>query len=177
MKLKKGSKGLKKSKKIKETAPQVQTMFDSDEIDPSQSLLDTGARLAGSEGEEGEGEEASQRPTQRPVPSATVTRADQSNEDDAEEAGAPPQKKINVSETMDKDLEQKLVEFFASNPLFYDQTLREFKHWGKKDRLLAEVGADLGLTGRCVHLLLTEALKNLQHYDVLITFIIYFHKH
>ena len=92
-------------------------MSDSDEIKQSQSLLDTGARLAGSEVEEGEGEEASQRPTQRPVPSATVTRAALSEEDDDDEdVGAPPKKKINVSETMDTEQEQKLVEFFTSNP-------------------------------------------------------------
>ena len=51
---KKGPMALKKGKKTKKTAPQVQTMSDSDEIEPSQSLLDTGARLAGSEVEEGE---------------------------------------------------------------------------------------------------------------------------
>ena len=55
--------------------------------------LDTGARLAGSEVEDGEGGEASQRPTQRPVPSATVTLATLSDEDDEEEdLGAPPPK-------------------------------------------------------------------------------------
>ena len=140
-----GSKGQKKGKKTKKSAPQVQPMSDSDNIEPSQSLLDTGAMQAGSKVEEGEGEEASQKPAH----AATVTLATQSDEDDDEEDGVPSRKKINVSEIMIKDQEQQLVEFFASNPLFYDQTLKEFKDWSKKDRLLAEVGADLGMTGGC----------------------------
>ena len=117
-----GIQGYQEGQEDQEDCPQVQTMSNSDGIKPSQSLLDTGARLAGSEVEEGE--EASQRPTQRPVPSATMTRAAQSNEeDDKEDVVAPPRKKINVCEIMDTDWEQKLVEFFASNPLFYNQTL------------------------------------------------------
>ena len=84
-KLKKGSKAPKKDKNTKKTAPQVQTMSNSGEIKPSQSLLETGARLAGSEVEKGEVEEASQRPTQRPVSLATVSRATLSDEDDDEE--------------------------------------------------------------------------------------------
>ena len=67
-----------------------------------------------------EGQEASQRP----APAATVTWATQSDGDDDEEDGSPPRKQINVSETMTTDLEQQLVEFFASNPLFYDQMLK-----------------------------------------------------
>ena len=51
---------------------------------------------------------------------------------------------------MDMDQEQKLVEFFTSNSLFYDQILRELKERAKKDHLLAEVRADLGLTSRCI---------------------------
>ena len=70
-----GSEEGQEDQEDQEDCPQVQIMSDSDEIEPSQSLLDTGARLAGSEVEEGEGEGASQRPTQRPVPSATVTQA------------------------------------------------------------------------------------------------------
>ena len=54
---------------------------------------------------------------------------------------------------MDTEKEQKLVDFFASNPIFYNQTLREFKDWGHKDCLLANVGAELGLTGRCTFLI------------------------
>ena len=134
---KKGSKGQKKTKKpeaMKRPA-ELQRMSDSDA--PSESLLDTpGPMQAGSNVEEGE--EASQRPA------AQATQATQSDsEDDDDNDGALPRKKINVSQ------EQELVEFFAAHPLFYDQMLKEFNDRSKKDRLLAEKGADLGMTGGC----------------------------
>ena len=106
-KQKKASKDPKKGKKSKKTVPTVVTMSDSDEqIEQSQSLLDTEAvaRLARSEVEDGDGGEASsQRPIQRPAPSATVTSAAAlSDEDDEEEdLGVPPPKKIHVSESME----------------------------------------------------------------------------
>ena len=61
----------------------------------------------------------------------------------------PLPKKIHVSESMDMEEEQKLVNFFTSDPIFCDQTLKEFKDRGLKDHLLAIMGAKLGLTGRC----------------------------
>ena len=45
--------------------------------------------------------------------------------------------------------EQDLVEFVAEHPLFYDQTLNDFKNWPKKDRLLDDKGKDLGMSGEC----------------------------
>ena len=141
-------------------------MSDSDA--PSESLLDTPRPMqAGSDVEEGE--EASQRPA------ATATQATQSDaEGDDEEDGAPPRKKINVSEQLTMDQEQELVEFFAVHPLFYHQMLKEFKDLSKKDRLPGRrPGHDLWV----YNFSLTEAVKLLQHCDVLITFMIYFHKY
>ena len=97
-----------------------------------------------------EGEEASHKPEASQRPAATATQATQSDaEDDDEEDGAPPRKKINVSEQFTMDQEQQPIEFFAANPLFYDQTLKEFKDRCKKDRLLTEMGTDLGMTDGC----------------------------
>ena len=45
--------------------------------------------------------------------------------------------------------EQDLVEFFAEHPLFYDQTLKDFKNHPKKDRLLDDKGKELGMSGEC----------------------------
>ena len=145
---KKGSKGPKKAKKTTKKKPvEVQPMSDSDV--PSESLLDTlGPMQAGSDVEEGE--EASQRPEASKRPAGTATRATQSDaEDDDEEDGDPPRKKINISEQLTMDQEQQLVEFFAANPLFYDRMLKEFKDQSKKDHLLTEMGADLDMTGGC----------------------------
>ena len=111
----------KKGKKTKKTVPTVVAMPDSDkQIEHSQSLLDTGAvaRLARSEVEDGDGGKA------RLVPSATVTSAAALSDEDDEEEGAPPPKKSHVSESMDTEKEQKLVDFFASHPIFYDQALK-----------------------------------------------------
>ena len=74
-------------------------------------------------------------------------------DDEDEDLGALPPKKIHVSKSMDMEKEQKLVDFFTSNPIFYDQTVREFKDRGWKDHLLADVGDELGLTGRCTFLI------------------------
>ena len=86
-------------------------------------------------------EEVSQRPE------AQATQDDP--EDDDDDDGVPSRKKTNVSEQMTVDQEQDLVDFFAAHPLFYDQTLKEFKDRPKKDRLLDEKGAELGMTGAC----------------------------
>ena len=146
---KKGSMGLKKTKKPKSTKRPVELQQMSDSDAPSESLLDTpGPMQAGSDVEEGE--HASQRPQASKRPAATATQATQSDvEDDEEEDGAPPRKKINISEQLTMDQEQQLVEFFAANPLFYDQMLKEFKDRSKKDRLLIEMDANLGMTGGC----------------------------
>ena len=45
------------------------------------------------------------------------------------------------------DHEDRLVDWFRDRPFFYNQRDPEFKNRQKKDRLLAEVGAELGLSG------------------------------
>ena len=62
------------------------------------------------------------------------------------------------------------MDFFASNPMFYDQTLKEFKDKTKRDHLLGVIGNDIGLTCKC-------KLTFFQNDDVLQIFIIYFHNY
>ena len=45
------------------------------------------------------------------------------------------------------------MEFFALNPLFYDQTFHEFKDKAKHDHLLGVIDHDIGLTGKCTFLI------------------------
>ena len=120
--------------------------------------------LAGGSDEEGHGdewEEATQaskpkckRARINPVPTATcrVTSGSTLAEhtDEGEEEGPPPHpKKSSVSDSLSPDQEQKPVDFFASNPLFYDQTLHDFKNKSKKDHLLGTIGSEVGLSCKC----------------------------
>ena len=134
--------------------------------------------LAGSDAEDGHGGEGGEASRKSARPEATVTSgailSDQ--EDEGQEEGPPPPKKNSVSDSLDADKEQKLVDFITSNPIFYDQTLKEFKDKTCCDYLLGVIGTELGLTVS-VHFLLTEALTFFQHYDVLKTFNIYFHNY
>jgi len=151
-----GKKVGKKAKKTIITMP----MTDSDE--------ETQPMAPVSEEEE-EGEEAShtsKRPrldqatvesTARPpatvtIPTATVTSASTLSGGEAgeeeEEVSHPAAKKSSVADSMSIDKEQKLVDFFASNPIFYDQTLKEFKDKGRRDHLLTVIGTELGLTSK-----------------------------
>ena len=51
------------------------------------------------------------------------------------------------TEKLSQEVEQTLVDFFADRPIFYDQRLRDFKNRGKRDKLLGEIGAELGMSG------------------------------
>ena len=138
---KKGSKGLKKTKrpKVKKTVQLAET---SDSDAPSESLLDPAGPTQQAVSDMEEGGEASQRPA-----ATQATQEDPKDED--EDDDVPPRKKANMSEQMTMAQEQDLVEFFAAHPLFYDQTLKEFKDHPKKDRLLDDKGTELGMTGEC----------------------------
>ena len=123
---KKGLKGIKGTQKanVKKT---VQPMSDSDY---SESLLgpETPSQRSVSEHVEGEeGEEASERP----VPEATQEEADPDEDD-----GAPTRKRAHVSDALSVAQEQDLADFFSDNPLFYDQTLKDFTNCGKRDHML-----------------------------------------
>ena len=72
--------------------------------------------------------------------------------DEGEEGHPPPpspSKKSSISDSLSAAQEQKLVHFFASNPLFYDQILNEFKDKSKKDHLLGVIGSKISLTCKC----------------------------
>ncbi len=137
-------------------------------------------QVSEAEEEEGEGREASRkRPrldepsrgpatvtatvtaTVPPTPTATVTSAS-TLEPEGEEP--PVTKKSSVADSLSAEKEQKLVDFFASNPIFYDQTLKEFKDKARRDHLLATIGNELGLTSKC-KFIITEAVQFLQHCD------------
>ena len=96
---KKGSKGLKKTKRPKATKRTVQLEQIPDSDVPSESLLDPPwpTHQAGSDVEGGE--EASQRHE------AQATQATQDDPEDDDEDGALPRKKTNVSELMTVDQE------------------------------------------------------------------------
>ena len=131
-------------------------LIPSDSEDDSQSILTQGTlegHLAGES--DGEGEEASQAKHKRARPTATVTSGATLSEhkDEGQEEGLPPPKKSSVSNSLLAAQEQKLVDFFASNPMFYDQTLREFKDKTKRDHLLGVIGNDIGLTCKCKFLI------------------------
>ena len=44
------------------------------------------------------------------------------------------------------DVEERLVDWFADHPIFYDQRLKEFKERGKRDRLLRIISEEVGLS-------------------------------
>ena len=112
----------------------------------------------GTEGEEAtqatQATQASQPQCKRvkltPRPMATVTTGASPPTDGAKEEGPPPPtpKKVSVSNSHTPEQEQKLVEFYASHSLFYNQTLSDFKNRSKKDHLQNKIGKELGLTGK-----------------------------
>ena len=116
------------------------------------------------DGDVGEGGEASRRRS-RPGPTATVTSwAALSDQDEGQEEGPPPPKKSYVSDSLDADEEQKLVDFFGSHSIFYDQTLKEFKDRTRCDYLLGVISSELGLTSKCTFLLNRSIDINIRMY-------------
>ena len=45
--------------------------------------------------------------------------------------------------------EEAIVDFYQSNPLFFDQTVKEFKMKAKKMAMLEELGQRIGVSGEC----------------------------
>ena len=86
-----------------------------------------------------EGEQASD------IPEATQ----EDPEDPDEDSGAPARKRAHIADELTKTQEQDLVDFFAEHPLFYDQTLKDFKNCPRRDRLLDYKGKELGMSGEC----------------------------
>ena len=116
------------------------------------------------EGQGDEGEEATQatqanQPQRKraritPQPTATLTSgatlSAAEHIDQAEEEGPPPPaKKRSISDSLSAAQEQRLVKFYATHPLFYDQTLSEFKDKPKKAHLQNIIGKEIGLTSKC----------------------------
>ena len=95
------------------------------------------------------------RSARRSRPEATVTSGAtlSDNEDEGQEEGPPPPKKSSVPDSLSADKEQKLVDFFAYHPIFYDQTLKEFKDKTRHDHLLGVISTELGLTSKCKFLI------------------------
>ena len=52
--------------------------------------------------------------------------------------GMPTIKRRHLPETLSSEQEQALVDWFAEQPLYFDQTHIHFKNRGKKERLLGE---------------------------------------
>ena len=88
-----------------------------------------------------EGEEASERP------GSEATQ--EYPEDPDEDSDAPARKRAHIADELTMTLDQDLVDFFANHPLFYDQTLMDFKNCPKKDHLLDDKGKELCMSGEC----------------------------
>ena len=171
------------SKKLKKALVACPT---SDTDEESQSLLVTQPQgteqqrlLAGAQSDEedghgGEGEEASQTSSskqakhKRATPTATITSGQTLSDYEAQEGqeeGPPPPKKLSsVFDSLTVEQEQRLVDFFAANPIFYDQTKKEFKDKGKRDHLLGDIGDKIGITGKCTFLSKHELFFNIFMY-------------
>ncbi|XP_034048735.1 uncharacterized protein LOC117529938 [Thalassophryne amazonica] len=63
---------------------------------------------------------------------------------DGEDTARTTRKKFEVFSEAE---EENLAEWFRSHPLFYDQTVKDFKNRQKKDRLLKEKGKELRVSG------------------------------
>jgi hypothetical protein len=140
--------GKKVGKKAKKTIISMPVTDSDEETQPMAPL---------SEEEEEEASHTSKRPRldqatveSTAIPSATVTSAStlSGGEEEPEVVSHPAAKKSSVADSMSIDKEQKLVDFFSSHPIFYDQTLKEFKDKGRRDHLLTVIGTELGLTSK-----------------------------
>ena len=78
------------------------------------------------------------------VQSSAGAEQDDEDESDQEETAV---KRMKVADQLTFEQEQELAEWFSENSLFYDQSLKEFKKRGKRDRLLQEKASKMGLTG------------------------------
>ena len=68
--------------------------------------------------------------------------------DGEDDGDLPPKaKRAKVSENISAQQEQILVDWFSENPLFYDQSLKDFKNKGKRDRLLEDKAKELNMSG------------------------------
>ena len=56
-------------------------------------------------------------------------------------------RKKRVPDSLTPEEEQHLAEWFGDNPIFYDQMHRDFKDRAKRERVLAEKGEPLGISG------------------------------
>ena len=67
--------------------------------------------------------------------------------DETEHVVQTTKKKRKVADSLSEETEQSLADWFAANPLFWDQSLRDFKRKDKKERLLVEKAREFNLTG------------------------------
>lgn len=60
-------------------------------------------------------------------------------------------RRCKVPDSLTDDQEDALAEWFQSQPLFFDQSVRDFKNKDKRERLLEEKARDFGLQGDYEH--------------------------
>lgn len=70
-------------------------------------------------------------------------------------------RRCKVPDSLTDEQEDALAEWFQSQPLFFDQSVRDFKNKDKRERLLEEKARDFGLQGDCINTLSRDIL--LQH--------------
>ena len=86
------------------------------------------------------------------IPESTPITQPDPEPDHQEEASEEDDESVpraKVSEHLTIAQEQELVEWFQAHPLFYDQTLKDFKMRAKRERLLDEKAKLMGLNGTC----------------------------
>lgn len=60
-------------------------------------------------------------------------------------------RRCKVPDSLTDEQEDALAEWFQSQPLFFDQSVRDFKNKDKRERLLEEKAQDFGLQGDYKH--------------------------
>ena len=73
-------------------------------------------------------------------------------------------RKCKYEEHLTPEQEDELLEWFKANPIFYDQSRRDFKEKRKRDRLLVEKGKEMGISGE--HKLSTFLISRLPCFHV-----------
>lgn len=104
------------------------------------------------EKQESNGRQDSTNPVVHPMSDSILNEEEDSTLQD-EELGLRA-RRCKVPDSLTEDQEDALAEWFQSQPLFFDQSVRDFKNKDKRERLLEEKARDFGLQGDYKHFVL-----------------------
>lgn len=94
--------------------------------------------------------QASDNPVVQPMSDSILNEEEDSALQD-EELGLRA-RRCKVPDSLTDEQEDALAEWFQSQPLFFDQSVRDFKNKDKRERLLEEKAQDFGLQGKDIML-------------------------